>query len=180
MATSFGHHAPSFDLLNMGYQKISIFTKIHLHDSPRDGEDVVGRIDTASPRQGERYYLRTFLPHFTGSASSKDIRSKFVGEVCSTCQEFCLRCGLLSDDAEWQRALRDALLSSFQPLTELHDMILAHCEPSRANSSFKSSNIPILLTFRTDSDHSRHCQIGILPFCTYLQNLGMLAQRYCP
>lgn len=47
-----------------------------------------------------------------------------------------MRRGLLSDDAEWKCALRDAFRSSFSPLTEILVVILAPCEPSNPSNIF--------------------------------------------
>lgn len=49
---------------------------------------------------------------------------------------YCLRLGVLSDDAEWKRAVKDAFASSIRPLTELFAMILAYCEPADPKDIF--------------------------------------------
>ncbi len=52
-----------------------------------------------SPREGERYFLRTLLPHRTGMTSFKDM-SKIDGKQFSSYREACCALGLQSDDAE--------------------------------------------------------------------------------
>ena len=105
-------------------------------DFNRDPCRIVGRIYSVSPREGERYYLRTLLLHVPGAKSFKDLRT--VDNVThNSFREACVAKGLLADDTEWKRCLQDAFRSRFEPLTKLFATILAHCELSDPKSLFE-------------------------------------------
>ena len=102
---------------------------------------------TVSPRKRERYYLRLLLLHVTEAKSFADVRT-VDGEVCGSFAEACSRRGLLADDAEWKRALRESFASQFVPLSHVFATIIAYCEPSKPlqlwnehNSMFLSDSI---------------------------------------
>ncbi len=82
------------------------------------GETIMGRMYTMSPREGERYFLRLLLLHVTGAKSFVDMRT-VDGEVCSSFRQACSRRGLLADDAEWRRVLRESFASGFVPLSQV-------------------------------------------------------------
>ncbi len=93
------------------------------------GVTIIGRMYTVSPREGERYFLRMLLLHVTGGKSFADVRT-VDGKVCSSFRQACTRRGLLADDAERRRALRESFASEFVPLSHVFATILAYCEPS--------------------------------------------------
>ncbi len=93
------------------------------------GETIIGRMYTVSPREGERYFLRLLLLHVTGVKSYADMRT-VDGEVRSLFRQACSRRGLLADDAEWRRVLRESFSSEFVPLSQVFATILAYCKPS--------------------------------------------------
>ncbi len=66
--------------------------------------------------------LRLLLLHVRRVKSFVDMRT-VDGEVCS-------RRGLLADDAEWKRVLRESFASEFVPLSQVFATMLAYCEPS--------------------------------------------------
>ncbi len=99
------------------------------YDFRRRADPVIGRMFTVSPRERERYFLRTLLLHMKGSSSYEDLR-KVNGVPRNTFRDACAALGLLADDAEWRNALRESFASQFNPLTELFAIILVHCEPS--------------------------------------------------
>ncbi|CDF36420.1 ATP dependant DNA helicase [Chondrus crispus] len=104
-------------------------TKSWTYDFSGTGANAVGRIYTVSPREGERYFLRLLLTQVPGATSFENLRN-IDGEQCNSFRQACLRLGLLADDAEWKRAIRDSFRSSFVPLSHLFATILAHCQPS--------------------------------------------------
>ncbi len=81
------------------------------------------------PREGERCFLRLLLLHVTGAKSFVDMRN-VDGEVCSSFRQSCSRRGLLADDAECRRVLRESFASEFVPLSQVFATIRAYCEPS--------------------------------------------------
>ncbi|CDF37673.1 unnamed protein product [Chondrus crispus] len=104
-------------------------TKSWTCDFSGTGVNVVGRIYTVSPREGERYFLRLLLTQVPGATSFENLRN-IDGEQGTSFRQACLRLGLLADDAEWKHAIRDSFRSGFVPLSHLFATILAHCQPS--------------------------------------------------
>ena len=90
---------------------------------------MVGRLYTVSPREGERYYLRMLLLHVPGACSFEEMRI-VDGEVLGSFRDACSARGLLTDDAEWRKALRQSFASHFVPLSHVFATILAYCDPS--------------------------------------------------
>ncbi len=97
------------------------------------GETIVGIMYTVSPREDETYFLRVLLLHITRAKSFADMRT-VDGEVCSSFRQACSRRGLLADDTEWRRVLKESFASEFVPLFQVFATILAYCEPSDALS----------------------------------------------
>lgn len=95
-------------------------------EGPR--EQVVGNMFTAVPREGERYFLRIHFQHISPGKSFRYLR--IVDEILySTDRKTCARVGLISDDDEWRRAIRDSFVSSLQLLFHLFATIIAQCFP---------------------------------------------------
>jgi ATP-dependent DNA helicase PIF1 len=63
----------------------------------RDTGGQVGRIVSAHPAEGERYYLRVLLNHVTGATSSVDLRT-VDGVTLPAFREAAERRGLLESD----------------------------------------------------------------------------------
>ena len=91
---------------------------------------VIGRVYTISPRQGECFYLRLLLHHVRGPQSFADLRT-VEGDLCSSFRDACLRLGLLEDDNQYHLAMDEASVSnSPASLRTLFAVILTWCEPS--------------------------------------------------
>ncbi len=71
-----------------------------IYDFTLPPHGVVGRMYNISPREGERYFLRTLLLHRPGITSLKHMRN-VDGKQYSSFREACCAIGLLADDAEW-------------------------------------------------------------------------------
>ena len=99
------------------------------YDFSKVQERVVGRMYNISPREGERYFLRTLLLHKSGANSFANMRFH-DGVQFPTFRDTCCALGLLSDGAEWLRCMQDVFSSNFDRLTELFSIIMAFCEPS--------------------------------------------------
>ena len=99
------------------------------YDFSGSPQNVIGRMYTVSPREGEKYYLRTLLLHVPGATSFQNLLN-VNGIIHTSFRDACCALGLLADDAEWQRCLDDAFATSFEPLTAVFSTILAFCEPS--------------------------------------------------
>lgn len=64
------------------------------YDSTRQGESVVGRISTVSPRESERYCLQTLQLYVPGTSLLAYVGT-VDSEVYPTYREDCFRSGLL-------------------------------------------------------------------------------------
>ena len=62
--------------------------------------DRLGRMHTASPTHGDRYYLRLLLSKRKGVKSFEALKT-VDDEICETFREACDRLGLLQNDGEW-------------------------------------------------------------------------------
>ena len=91
---------------------------------------MIGRVYSAHPGEGERFYLRMLLNHVTGCTSFQDIRTLPDGTVCHTYKEAACHRGLLEDDNEYDLCL--AMAASWhmpQQLRHLFVTILLYNEP---------------------------------------------------
>ena len=99
---------------------------------PTDNEvpRTIGRINSVSPAQGERYFLRLMLSHTTGATCFKDLRT--VGRtIYPTYKEACKALGLLEDDSEWGRALEEvAEYGSANQVRATFAILLHFCQPT--------------------------------------------------
>lgn len=105
------------------------------YDFYEKGEKIVGRIYTASPREGECYFLRALFPHYTGAKRFADM-SAVSGVVCATYREAYQKLGLLTEAAGWKTELFDGFESSFQPLSEFFSLTTFLCPPADTKTLF--------------------------------------------
>ncbi|RHZ34888.1 hypothetical protein DYB37_013160, partial [Aphanomyces astaci] len=97
---------------------------------------VIGRIDSVSPRQKERFYIRTLLCHKYGPTSFEDLRTVH-GTLYPTYEEAALSMGLLENDEEYVVCIRQATLDYMDgQLHELFANILVHCLPANTRALF--------------------------------------------
>uniref|UniRef100_A0A453CJP2 ATP-dependent DNA helicase n=1 Tax=Aegilops tauschii subsp. strangulata TaxID=200361 RepID=A0A453CJP2_AEGTS len=96
----------------------------------RDERMQIGRIVSAHPAEGERYYLRVLLNHVTGATSFQDLRT-VNGIVYSTFREAAERRGLIESDNTINECLDEAKVFHMpSSLRRLFATILVFCEPS--------------------------------------------------
>ncbi|KAI7743226.1 hypothetical protein M8C21_009806, partial [Ambrosia artemisiifolia] len=93
-----------------------------------------GRIVSANPAEGERYYLRILLTHVRGPTSFEDLRR--VGAVTHpTFRKAALERGFIENDNSLSECLQEASLFQFpSALRRLFATILVFCEPSNVFS----------------------------------------------
>ncbi len=97
-------------------------------DFRRRTDPVIGRMNTVSPRERERYFLRTLSLHQKGASSYEELR-RINGIQHDSFRDACAALGSLADETEWRNALREYYASRFHTLTELFSLILVYCEP---------------------------------------------------
>ncbi|PWZ38653.1 ATP-dependent DNA helicase PIF1, partial [Zea mays] len=90
----------------------------------------VGRIVSALPAEGERFYLRLLLNHVTGATSFADLRT-VDGDILPSFREAAQRRGLLEADDTIDECLNEAALYQMpSALRRLFATILVYCEPN--------------------------------------------------
>nr|XP_027082644.1 ATP-dependent DNA helicase PIF1-like [Coffea arabica] len=98
--------------------------------SRRKRGEIIGRILTARPTEGERYYLRMLLMHVRKPTSFQYLKV-VNGYVCQTFKEAANLLGLLHSDNAAELCLQEA--SAYQmpsSLRQLFASILAYCTPT--------------------------------------------------
>ncbi len=100
-----------------------------IYDFTLPPHGVIRRMYNISPREGERYFLRSLILHRPGITSFKHMPN-VDGKQYYSFREACCEIGLLADDLEWMRCLYDAFASTFEPSTTVFATIIALCEPS--------------------------------------------------
>lgn len=102
----------------------------------RKVKEVVGRIVTANPIEGERYYLRMLLCHIPGPKSYEDLRT-IDGYKYQTNKQAAVACGLLEDDKSNEKCMQEG--SAYRmpnSLRQLFCTILAYCSPTNPKELF--------------------------------------------
>lgn len=92
------------------------------------------RISYASPKEGERFYLRLLLSHVKGARSFLDLKT-VGGCICNTFRDAAMKLDLLASDNHYDWCLREAASwMTGRHLRELFAMIIVHNSPSDPNS----------------------------------------------
>jgi hypothetical protein len=87
----------------------------------RHQNNLLCRIYSISPRQGELFFLRVLLLHVRGAQSFEDLRS-YNGVVYDTFKGACFARGLIEDDQLWLRTLEEAV--TFQMPVQLRHLFV--------------------------------------------------------
>ena len=66
---------------------------------------MIGRVFSAHPSEGERFFLRRLLNHVTSCIHYEDIRTLPDGTVCNFYKDVALKRDLLDDDQEVDECL---------------------------------------------------------------------------
>jgi len=91
---------------------------------------MLGRVYTISPRQGECFYLCLLLHNVKGPRSFTDLKA-VNGDLYNSFHDACLKLELLEDDNQYHLAMEEATVSnSPASVRTLFAVILAWCEPS--------------------------------------------------
>ncbi|XP_062093997.1 uncharacterized protein LOC133800034 [Humulus lupulus] len=117
-------------LLYKEFPENYVWNHQHKQWTPRKKKTVIGRIVTANPLEGERYYLRLLLTHLKGPISFQDIRS-IDGIVVPTFRDAATLHGLLQRDNNLEECLQEASLFQMPAsLRRLFATILVYCNPT--------------------------------------------------
>ena len=111
----------SFAQISTSYLSSPFF--IHLSHT-----QVIGRMYTAAPNQGERFYLRLLLLHVPKATSFQDLRT-VNGEVFDSFKAAALALELLEDDNVWIKCIEEAATVQMPAaLRYLFTTLLEFCE----------------------------------------------------
>jgi len=93
------------------------------------GDQVIGRMYSVSPIEGERYFLRLLLLHVRGAVSYENLQC-VDGVQYSSFRETAEALGLLASDDEWHKCMQEAsLIRMPSQLRELFGNICIFCTP---------------------------------------------------
>ena len=140
---------------------------------PRVERFQIGRIVSANPAEGERYYLRVLLNHVTGKTSFEDLLT-VDGMLCGSFREAAERLGLIEAD----NTLDDCLTEAEQwampcSLRRLFATILVHCEPGDVRGLWDRHLEPMSDDYRRSHTSPNEVeQMVLLDIRGMLQSMG--------
>ncbi|XP_073362018.1 uncharacterized protein [Aegilops tauschii subsp. strangulata] len=140
---------------------------------PRVERFQIGRIVSANPAEGERYYLRVLLNHVTGKTSFNDLLT-VDGVLCGSFRDAAERLGLIEAD----NTLDDCLTEAEQwampcCLRRLFATILVHCEPGDVRGLWDRHLEPMSDDYRrTRTSPNEVEQMVLLDIRGMLQSMG--------
>ncbi|ONM31855.1 hypothetical protein ZEAMMB73_Zm00001d040704 [Zea mays] len=139
----------------------------------RDTGGQVGRIVSAHPAEGERYYLRVLLNHVTGATSSVDLRT-VDGVTLPAFREAAERRGLLESDNTLDDCLTErALFQMPSSLRRLFATILVYCEPSDVAVLWQKHKDSMSEDYQHKSQNKTHVeQMVLIDIRNMLQSMG--------
>ena len=90
----------------------------------------IGRMHTATPKQGQRWYLRLLLNHVRGPTSFLDLLT-YQGKQYNCFKKRCIAEKLLETDDEWDAVLKEATtFASASQLRRLFMNLVKECNPN--------------------------------------------------
>ncbi|XP_020190293.1 uncharacterized protein [Aegilops tauschii subsp. strangulata] len=140
---------------------------------PRVERFQIGRIVSANPAEGERYYMRVLLNHVTGKTSSEDLLT-VDGVVCGSFREAAERLGLIEADNTLDDCLNEAEQWAMPcSLRRLFATILVHCEPGDVRGLWDRHIEPMSDDYRrTRTSPNEVEQMVLLDSRGMLQSMG--------
>ncbi|XP_042972733.1 uncharacterized protein LOC122304524 [Carya illinoinensis] len=134
---------------------------------------VIGRIVTANPFEGERYYLRILLNHVRGPLSFEDLRT-VDGVVAPTFREAATMHGLLQRDSSLQDCLHEASLYQMpSSLRRLFATILVYCNPTNPRELWEHFEQDMSVDFRSTEDSMSDVRMQVLRSISFtLESMG--------
>ncbi|XP_042972722.1 uncharacterized protein LOC122304514 [Carya illinoinensis] len=134
---------------------------------------VIGRIITANPFEGERYYLRILLNHVRGPLSFEDLRT-VDGVVAPTFREAATMHGLLQRDSSLQDCLHEASLYQMSSsLRRLFATILVYCNPTNPRELWERFEQDMSVDFRSTENSMSDVRMQVLRSISFtLESMG--------
>ncbi|KAL5647573.1 hypothetical protein ACJX0J_041928, partial [Zea mays] len=133
----------------------------------------VGRIVSAHPAEGERYYLRVLLNHVTGAASYVYLRT-VDGVTLPTFREAVERRELLESDNTLDECLTERALFQMPSALRRHfATILVYCEPSDVAVLWQKHKDSMSEDYQHGSQNKTHVeQMVLIDIRNMLQSMG--------
>jgi hypothetical protein len=133
----------------------------------------VGRIVSAHPVEGERYYLRVLLNHVTGATSYDDLKT-VNGELLPSFRDAAERRGLIEGDNTLDDSLTESTLYEMpSSLRRLFATILVFCEPSDVRGLWEKHLSAMSDDYRRDNPSEVVVeQLVLIDIRNMLQSMG--------
>ncbi|XP_021991140.1 uncharacterized protein LOC110887887 [Helianthus annuus] len=132
-----------------------------------------GRIVSANPAEGERYYLRLLLTHIRGPTSFEHLRI-VQGVEHPTFRKAALENGLIENDNNLSLCLDEAAIFQFpNALRRLFATILVFCEPGDVRKLWDDHFDTLSEYYQNHSGSNNHIQNLVLQdLSSHLQSMG--------
>ncbi|XP_060962816.1 uncharacterized protein LOC115724117 isoform X1 [Cannabis sativa] len=130
--------------------------------TPRKKKTVIGRIVTANPLEGERYFLRILLNHIKGPLSFEDIRTVH-GVLAPTYRDAATMHGLLQRDSCLEDCLHEASLYQMpSSLRRLFATILVYCNPNNPKELWEHFEEQMSLDIKKTENDTQNVRYQVL------------------
>ncbi|WVZ76928.1 hypothetical protein U9M48_024846 [Paspalum notatum var. saurae] len=139
----------------------------------------IGRIVSAHPAEGERYYLRVLLNHVTGATCYEDLMT-VDGDLLATFREAAERRGLLESDSTQDECLTEAALYQMpSALCQLFATILVYCEPTNVEGLWQKHLEAMSQDYQRSNTSQTHVQqMVLIDIRNMLQSMGKDINAY--
>ncbi|CAH1424037.1 unnamed protein product [Lactuca virosa] len=141
--------------------------------NPQKVSPAVGRLVSANPAEGERYYLHVLLCHVRGPTCFEDLYT--VNNVRHpTFRKAALERGLIETDDSLSQCLAEASLFQFpNALRRLFATILVFCDPGDVRKLWNAHYSSLSEDYRRQYDNANRVQNMVLTDMTvFLQSMG--------
>ncbi|KAG6621819.1 hypothetical protein I3842_Q005000 [Carya illinoinensis] len=160
-------------LLYKEFPEFYVWSQQYKEWTRRKKKTVIGRIITANPFEGERYYLRILLNHVRGPLSFEDLRT-VDGVVAPTFREAATMHGLLQRDSSLQDCLHEASLYQMpSSLRRLFATILVYCNPTNPRELWERFEQDMSVDFRSTENSMSDVRMQVLRSISFtLESMG--------
>ncbi|XP_042942909.1 uncharacterized protein LOC122277096 [Carya illinoinensis] len=147
--------------------------------TPQKKKTVIGRIVTANPFEGERYYLRILLNHVRGPLSFDDLKT-VDGVVAPTFREAATMHGLLQRDSSLEDCLQEASLYQVpSSLRRLFATILVYCNPTNPRELWERFEQDMSTDFKSTEDSISNVRTQVLRSISFtIESMGKDINSY--
>ncbi|XP_062103729.1 uncharacterized protein LOC133814833 [Humulus lupulus] len=140
---------------------------------------VIGRIVTANPFEGERYFMRILLNHVRGPLSFEDLRT-VEGILAPTFCEAATMHGLLQRDSSLEDCLHEASLYQMSSsLRRLFATILVYCNPTNPRDLWERFEEDMSIDFKSSEDSTSTARYHVLrSISSTIESMGKNINSY--